>query len=295
MIRIGFYLMGLKGFECLQSVSDLCKNNKNFQISFVVCAKDQNVVKDYFDEIKTFSFDEDIDFVERQKDNIKKESDLDFAISWRWIIKKDVEKLIVFHDSILPKLRGFNPLVTALIEGNQEIGVTALRANKDFDKGNILGLNKISINYPLKISNAIEIVSGLYSNLILEIIQKAHDNTLEEQIQDDKKATYSLWRDEEDYQIDWSESSDKIVRTIDALGFPYLGASTIYNTQKIRILSASIIEDLEIINRCSGKILFINNNKPVIVCGKGLLQIETAQYEREQTEVIFDKLRIRLL
>ena len=58
---------------------------------------------------------------------------------------RDKSKLIVFHDSVLPKLRGFNPLVTSLINGYEEIGVTVLYGTEDFDRGEIILQKKVNI------------------------------------------------------------------------------------------------------------------------------------------------------
>lgn len=294
IVKIGLYLMGKKGFECLKAVLNLCENNSNFKIAFVVCSKDKAVVEDYFKDIETFSKSKKILFRDRVTNDCNLEADVFFAISWRWMIKNDINNLIVFHDSILPKLRGFNPLVTSLIEGYNEIGVTAILANKEFDKGNIVGVNKLTIKYPIKINEAIHLVSDLYADLILEILEKKHASTLEEQIQNDLEATYSLWRDETDYEIDWNLSSDKIVRTIHALGFPYQGASTKLNNRKIRILEACLVDDVVIINRTAGKILLIDNNKPVVVCKIGLLKIDSAIFDDDKTVVIFKTLRTRI-
>ncbi|GJM73208.1 hypothetical protein HMSSN036_54240 [Paenibacillus macerans] len=46
--------------------------------------------------------------------------------------------------------------------------------------------------------------------------------------QNEKEASYSLWRDEEDYLIDWSMDSEYVHRFIDATGFPYKGAATFF-------------------------------------------------------------------
>jgi methionyl-tRNA formyltransferase len=53
-------------------------------------------------------------------------SDFNIAISWRWMLK--VSNLIVIHDSLLPKYRGFSPLVNMLINGEDTLGVTVLFA-----------------------------------------------------------------------------------------------------------------------------------------------------------------------
>ena len=89
--------------------------------------------------------------------------DYQLAIGWRWLIS-GTENLIVLHDSLLPKYRGFAPLVNSLINGEQEIGVTAIWAGPEFDAGEIIFQEKAGICYPIKIQEAIEIVSGLYRN-----------------------------------------------------------------------------------------------------------------------------------
>ena len=78
-------------------------------------------------------------------------------------------------------------------------------------------------------------------------------------IQDEKEATYSIWRDEDDYKIDWSKSSDEIKRLIDAIGYPYSGAITSNSKgERIRILDAEIIDDVFCEVRHPGKVIFIN-------------------------------------
>ncbi|MGL2965404.1 methionyl-tRNA formyltransferase [Flavobacterium sp. XGLA_31] len=295
MVRIGLFIAGEKGISCLNAVSDLCNNNPNFKLNYVVAARDKNVINDYFEEIKTVCKQNSYLFFERTNElKIESDADIMFAIGWRWIIHHNIEKLIVFHDSILPELRGFNPLVTSLIEGYNEIGVTAIKADKEFDKGNIVGIKKTKIAYPIKIEKAIAVVSKLYAELLMEVLEKKANNSLLEIIQDESIASYSLWRDEEDYTIDWSQSAERIVRTIDALGFPYKGAKLTMENKTIRVLEALVIDDLKIINRDYGKILYIDSNCPVVVCGERLLKITKAIYEEDGLYVNFNKLRIRL-
>jgi methionyl-tRNA formyltransferase len=293
-MKIGLYLMGNKGLDCLKAVLILCEKNSDFEISFVVAAKDTNVKNDYFVDIQNLCNEKYVLFSERGKNQISNSADIIFAISWRWLIYEELQKLIVFHDSLLPKLRGFNPLVTSLIEGYSEIGVTAIRADKEFDKGNILGQEKIAINYPIKIEVAIEMVGKLYAELIVKVLLSIQNGTLNEKEQNENEATYSLWRDEDDYSIDWNQSSEKIVRTIHALGFPYKGAKANYKNETIRIFDAIENNDINLINRTPGKILTIEDNCPVVVCGKGLVKIINAINEHNNSNVLFDKLRTRL-
>jgi methionyl-tRNA formyltransferase len=60
------------------------------------------------------------------------------AVSWRWLIDHPAEQLIVFHDSLLPRYRGFEPLVTSLVNGETRIGVAALFGASEFDTGDVI-------------------------------------------------------------------------------------------------------------------------------------------------------------
>ena len=285
MIRL--YTLGYKGFYALSKLN----NNQRMFISEVVIAKDKSVQNDYFKETIDFCEKNEIVFYERGKE-INSNSEYSIAIGWRWLIN-DNKKLLVFHDSLLPKYRGFNPLVSALINGDSEIGLTALLASEEYDRGSIIGQKKTRINYPIKINVAIENISELYSQLLMEIIEKVEQKNLVAIEQIEANATYSLWRDEEDYSIDWSDTAENIKRFIDSVGFPYNGAKTIVDNQTIRIFDSSIEEDVIIENRCPGKVIFKRENNFVITCGKGLLNV-TSFYDELGNAIDFtNKFRIR--
>lgn len=292
MNSIALFIMGKKGLACLETIL----NTTSVKLKFVIYATDKNVEKDYADEIITLCKQYNILYYNRNDFNETLLNNVSYfiAISWRWLIKSNLEKLIVFHDSILPRYRGFNPLVTALINGDEEIGVTAIFANKEFDKGDILGVEKVNIFYPIKISEAIDIISVCYQDLVVKIVKQIADNSLVAIPQDETQATFSLWRDEEDYFVDWNLEASTLERTIHALGFPYGGARTKIEDSIIILDEIKSIPDVKIENRTPGKIIFLDNNKPTIVCGKGLLKIVKAHYLDNGDEVAFNKFRTRL-
>lgn len=118
MNKIAFYIMNSKGFYVLQNFINKFGSKS---IEYVVSSEDKNIQKDFFDEIKEIAQKEKIKFFNRFEDitPIEKEfSGYKFAIGWRWLIK-DEKNLIVFHDSLLPKYRGFAPLVNCLINNEK--------------------------------------------------------------------------------------------------------------------------------------------------------------------------------
>ncbi|MCA1060853.1 hypothetical protein LCL96_18215 [Rossellomorea aquimaris] len=280
-MKLAFYLMNSKGYQTLKG---FLNNYGADSIEYIVTAKDKNVGKDYYLEINEICKSYNVTIYNR-KDELPKFNGYKLAVGWRWLIQ-DTSNLIVMHDSLLPKYRGFSPLVNMLINGEKEIGVTALFASKNYDEGNIIMQKKVSISYPIKIQDAIMKVSYLYIDLVISIYELLiNNNKLISIPQDHNQATYSLWRDEEDYMLDWTKSSSTLKRTIDAVSFPFSGAKAYLNNKIISIVDAVEVEDVVIENRDIGKVLFISNGHPVVVCGKGLLKIIEA-YDSNKKSVL---------
>jgi methionyl-tRNA formyltransferase len=287
---IGFYLMTEKGFEVLRSVLQQYGRNA---VSFVVAAKDAQLQKDYYTEIELLCREHSVSFYNREEKVSLPACMYRLAISWRWLLSNEEKKLIVVHDSLLPKYRGFNPLVTALIQGDKEIGVTALWATDEMDAGDIICQSSISIDYPITIAEAIQKITDCYKQVIVFILETLLANkALPFLPQDIAKVSYSLWRDEEDYHIRWHQPADQIKRMIDAKGFPYAGAFSMVGGEKLRIFSVEEIEDITIINRDCGKTLKLVNGKPVVVCGSGLLLLKEVK-DKNGAEFKFTKMRLR--
>ncbi len=222
--------------------------------------------------------------------------DLFLAVGWRWIIRGiPQEKLIIFHDSLLPRYRGFAPLVNALINKEKITGVTALLGAEKYDAGNILLQKSLAVVYPTNIEREIHRMSIAYANLAVELLTKLDNGEIHISgySQDENKATYSLWRDEEDYRIDWNDDANNIEHFISCVGHPYRGASAILNASTVRILKARVGEDVKIENRTSGKVIFIESNLPVVVCGKGLLVLEDIRDARGKCMLPLKKFRSR--
>jgi methionyl-tRNA formyltransferase len=262
-------LLGEKGFFSLKKLPEKFYPS----INMVIIGTDRKMEKDFSIEIKFFCQNKSLSYIVQNNTFVSEGHKFSIAIGWRWLIN-DGRSLIVFHDSLLPKLRGFNPLVTSLINGQKHIGLTVLEGNKDFDRGDIILQRIISISYPIKINYAINLISKLYAELLEEVFDLILVGNIKSYKQNNSLATYSLWRDEEDYRIDWSKSALEIKRFIDAVGYPYLGAKTLYQDTLLTIKDADVDKDVVIENRCPGKVIFKDEESFSIVCGKGILKVK---------------------
>lgn len=276
---INVFVIGKKGLDSLSGLDAALY----VKINAIVVGQDSGVVNDYSAQIVALAQQQNIRcFLRTNADEtLLSQAQLNIAIGWRWLIALE-RPLVVFHDSILPKYRGFNPLVSALINGDTQIGVTALLGTDEFDKGDIIGQRILDINYPIKIEQAIDLLSKEYALLLQEVISNFDAEIPQGIPQDESKATFSLWRDEDDYRIDWSKDSTAIKRMIDAVGFPYKGAATIMDGETVRIFDATVVSDVNIVNRTPGKVLFKQPDGHVIVCGTGLLKINTFYNDNNQ-------------
>lgn len=262
------FLMGQKGYDVLNHIIE---NNKMQIITAVVVAQDPQMKADYYNEIVEVCEKNEITYYNK---NHSAKSPYSLAISWRKMLDLSNSKPIIIHDSLLPKYRGFAPVVNALINGENEIGATAIFANEKYDCGPIIAQRKINIEYPIRIQEAIDLQSALYTEIALQIVTELENSgSLKSEIQDESKATYSLWRNEDDYLIDWNSDSKAIERHVDATGFPYKGGSSFLDGQKVRILKVEQYPDVQIENRHVGKVIFVDGVEPVIVCSTGLLKI----------------------
>lgn len=274
-LSLRLYVSGKKGFSVLKTIA----NTDRSAIADVVYAGDPGVTDDFSHEIKRLCNHHNIAAFARKEARAGNHA-FSFCAGWKWIISDHKARTLVIHDSVLPKYRGFNPLVTALINGDKEIGATLFEASYDNvpDSGPILISKKLSIDYPLKIEKAIDLIAETYTSITKEFLSGNIVKTLgNAEKQNEALASYSLWRDGEDYWIDWEGDSKTLERFVDAVGYPYEGAKTRFQGQEVTISEVSQSGDLRISNRDSGKVIRIENGNPVVVCGSGLLTIREAR------------------
>ena len=229
---------------------------------------------------------------------IQYEVDSAVAISWRYFLPLSLNKilktpLIIFHDSLLPRYRGFAPTPTAIMAGEKFIGVTAFFASDEVDAGDIILQNKMNVSRDMYIKDIIAEQSKIYAEMLAEIILSIKDGTLNSVPQNEHEATYSIWRNEDDCQINWTKTSEEIYNFVRALGDPYPNAFTYCNNRKIDILKVEVVQEKLFVVRDCGKIWSIKNNQPEIICGAGMIKILSA-VDSSGKIFKFEKLRCRL-
>lgn len=267
-----FFVAGYKGFRVLEW---FCQHYDPALVEAVYTAGDVKLIEDHSEAIRQLCRRQNL--VVRDRRDMAEVRGVGFVIGWRWLLPSS-GKLLIFHDSLLPRYRGFAPLVNALINGEREVGASLFTAVDEYDAGAIVFQERWTVEYPIRIKEAIGRMAECYCSLLeqaLSTIRKGEP--LPASAQDPRLATYSLWRDEEDYRIDWNWDHGMVRRVVDALGDPYPGARCMLGKESVIIDAVEEVEDVVIENRTPGKVIFQQGSLPVVVCGRGLVRIVAAR------------------
>lgn len=298
MKRVGLCAATEKGYYALlQTV----KTGRKDLLAWVSSFQEVNVTKSWDEEIITLSKEYGIPYyswkeVKRFEGNKEKLSAI-VTIGWRYLLPKhlygDLENgLIVFHDSLLPKYRGFAPTVTAMLCGEKKVGVSVLHGEKEMDKGDLIFQEAVEIAERDKIADVIEKEKVIYGELLLKVLDGVQSGYLPAKAQDESMATYSVWRDTEDCRIDWNLDAEEIDLLIRAVGSPYPGAYYFFDGEKVIVDEAEIVPDASFAIRTPGKVWKLEDGCPTVICGRNMLKIVKA-HDESGKKVCFKRLRSR--
>jgi len=219
--------------------------------------------------------------------------DLVLTVGWQFLLTDCGENIVIMHDSLLPRYRGFSPTVAAMINGERQLGVTALQPAVLPDTGPILAQVAVEISYPLKIKDALEQLAPSYTAAAAEVLARLRSSGLTGIAQNEAQASWSLWYDEGDQFLDWSQDAARLSRQVDAMGWPYTGARCRYRGKVVIVHEADALPDLAFENRRVGKIWTVAEGAAEVVCGHGLLRLRRCT-GADGVSVAFDKVRARL-
>jgi methionyl-tRNA formyltransferase len=166
--------------------------------------------------------------------------DLLLAVSWRYIVRPEVYGrarcgAYVFHDSLLPKRRGFAPTPWAIIEGASATGVTLLEMAEAVDRGRIVDQAAVSIAPEDYISAVLARVTEVYLLLLERNLPALLSGTAQFRPQNEADATFGRKRGPEDYRIVWGAPAGDIFNLIRACSTPYPGAFCVRAGQRLTI------------------------------------------------------------
>ena len=183
---------------------------------------------------------------------------------------------INIHASILPKYRGASPIHFAVLNGDEETGVTAMQMDDGLDTGDILHIKKCPIGINDTTERMYEVMAPLGAETLMETIEMLEKGELKPIKQDDALSSKVGLLTRDMSAIDWTKSAFEIHNKIRGL-YSWPGASTTLNGKTLKIHSA-VLSDKTANNKI-GEVVE-SSGKLIVACGDGkCIELKTVQLE----------------
>lgn len=151
----------------------------------------------------------------------------------------DIPKIgpINVHASLLPKYRGAAPIQWALINNEQETGITTMLMDAGMDTGDILLTARTDITDVDTAQTLHDRLSSIGAELLIETLNRLIANTLSPTPQDDSQATKAPMLKKADGRIDWHQPATALDCFIRGMT-PWPGAFTFMGDRRLKIFAA---------------------------------------------------------
>lgn len=171
--------------------------------------------------------------------------DVIVANNWRTWLPPEIFDLpphgtLNVHDSLLPAYAGFSPIIWALINGEDRVGVTAHRMDAELDAGDILLQRSTPVGPQDTATDLFHRTVDMISPLVRESLDLMASGRARWQPQDRSRASFFHKRSVEDGRIDWNWPAEDLERLVRALSDPYPNAFAYHRGERVRIVSAGV-------------------------------------------------------
>lgn len=234
----------------------------------------------------------------REKQNIeeleKYEADVIVVAAFGQILPKEVLDMpkygcINVHASLLPKYRGASPIQWAILNGDDETGVTTMQMDIGLDDGDILLQKKVPISSEDTGGLLFDKLSKVGADLLVETLHRIEKNDIVRIPQDDEKATHVGLIKKDFGILSFDEENKYILNKIRALN-PWPSAFTFYKDKMVKIWKAKSVS----FNNKGyeyGDLVVENKDELLVVTRNGAISILELQEEGKKRMHAADFLR----
>lgn len=143
------------------------------------------------------------------------------------------------HASLLPKYRGAAPIQWAVVNGENETGVTTMLLNEGMDTGDMLERAVTPIGENETAGELFERLSVLGAELILSTLEKLEKGELTPEKQDEAQATLAPIISKEMALLDFAQSAESLSNLVRGFN-PWPIAYTILEGKRLKVYSARV-------------------------------------------------------
>lgn len=206
--------------------------------------------------------------------------DIIVVVAFGQILSKEILELPVYgcinvHASLLPKYRGAAPIQWAVIDGEEESGVTVQQMDEGIDTGDILKAVKVRLSDDETGGSLFERLARTGAQALTDTLAEIENGNVKP-VPQQGEATYARKLDKAAGLLDFNKSAVETERLIRGLN-PWPSAYTMYKGKTLKIWKAEIIS-------CSngmkpGTVFDAGKKTFSIKCGTDALIIHELQLE----------------
>jgi len=172
--------------------------------------------------------------------------DLIVVAAFGQILRPDVLDLpqygcINVHASLLPRWRGAAPIQAAILNGDEQTGVTIMKMDPGVDTGPTLSQRPVPIGMDDTTGTLSAKISNIGAELLVEALSQYLEGNLAPQPQDNSLATFAPMIKKEHGMLDFSQPARYLERKIRAFD-PWPGTYDYWNNQVLKIHHAHVVD-----------------------------------------------------
>ena len=180
-------------------------------------------------------------------------------------------KFLNIHASLLPKWRGAAPIQRAIMEGDDETGISIMQIISELDAGPYMLQEKIKIDKKDNYISLSKKLCNLGSKLILRSLKLIEQNNYKFVEQNKNNISYAKKINKKESEIDWSLPANNIIAKINGLN-PFPGVWFLHKGTRFKIVEAIEVDQ-------SGQIGEVLDNNLTVACKQKAIRVLLIQKE----------------
>ena len=170
------------------------------------------------------------------------------------------------HSSLLPKYRGAAPINWAILNGEDETGITIQRMAEGVDTGDILAQDSTPIDINENAAQLTARLARLGAELLLETVRQLEAGSARATPQDESRASHAPLLSKELSPMDWGKTARQLHDQVRGL-YPWPSAAAMLDGIRCKIIRTSIFN--EETDQQSGTVLQADKKGLRVACGDG--------------------------
>ncbi|MEG0798169.1 MAG: methionyl-tRNA formyltransferase [Acidaminococcaceae bacterium] len=185
------------------------------------------------------------------------------------------------HASLLPHYRGAAPIHYAILQGEQEAGVTIMQMDVGMDTGAMLAKASVPVTPNMTMGELHDELKVLGADLLLKVIEMIEAKTLVPEIQNDVQATYASLLTRAMEKIDWAQPALNIHNKVRGFN-PWPGTYTqLPNGKVLKLWQTRVLAD-SYPQVKPGTVVTLEKDYFVVACGQQSLAVLEVQPESKK-------------